>query len=109
MKKKADSTVERYKARFTARGFLQQYGLDYEETFSPVAKMVTVRTIISLVAYKSWNLWQLDVKNAFLFGELDRDIFMEQSQGFVSKEFPNHACRLKKALWPQASTTGLVW
>ncbi|KAM7479031.1 hypothetical protein LguiA_027244 [Lonicera macranthoides] len=99
LKKKTDGTVERYKARLVARGFSQQYGLDYEETFSPVAKMVTVRTIISLAAYKGWNLWQLDVKNAFLYGELDRDIFMEQPQGFVSKEFPNHVCRLKKALY----------
>ena len=99
LKTKADGTIERHKARLVARGFSQQYGLDYEETFSPVAKMVTVRTVVSLAAYKGWNLWQLDVKNAFLYGELDRDIFMEQPQGFVSKEFPNHACRLKKALY----------
>lgn len=99
LKTKADGTIERHKARLVARGFSQQYGLDYEETFSPVAKMVTVRTIVSLAAYKGWNLWQLDVKNAFLYGELDCDIFMEQPQGFVYKEFPNYACRLKKALY----------
>lgn len=61
--------------------------------------MVTIRTIISLAAYKGWKLWQLDVKIAFLYGELDRDIFMEQPHGFISKEFPNHVCRLKKALY----------
>lgn len=61
--------------------------------------MVTLRTIISLAASKQWNLWQLDVKNAFLYGELDRAIFMEQPQGFISHEFPNHVCRLKKALY----------
>lgn len=99
LKKRADGTIDRYKARLAARGFSQQYGLDYEETFSPVAKIVTIRTIISLAAYKGWKLWQLDVKNAFLYGELDRDIFMEQLHGFISKEFPNHVCRLKKALY----------
>ena len=61
--------------------------------------MVTLCTIISLVAYNRWNLWQLAVKNAFLYGELDHAIFMEQPQGFVSLEFPNHVCRLKKALY----------
>ncbi|KAK3003520.1 hypothetical protein RJ639_018195 [Escallonia herrerae] len=99
VKKKADGTVNRFKARLVARGFSQHYGLDYEETFSPIAKMVTVRTIISLAAYKGWKLWQLDVKNAFLYGELDRDVFMEQPQGFVSKQFPHYVFRLKKALY----------
>lgn len=99
LKKKVDGTVDMYKARLVVRGFFQQYGLDYEETFSPVAKMVTIRTIISLVAYNRWNLWQLDVKNAFPYGKLDRAIYMEQSQGFRSHEFPNHVCRLKKALY----------
>ena len=99
LKKKADGTIDRYKARLVARDFSQQYGLDYEETFNPVAKMVTVRTIISLAAYKGWKLWQLHVKNAFLYGELDRDIFMEQPHGFISKKFPDHVCRLKKALY----------
>ncbi|KAL5704578.1 hypothetical protein ACHQM5_022986 [Ranunculus cassubicifolius] len=61
--------------------------------------MVTLRTILSLVASNKWNIWQLDVKNAFLYGELDRAIFMEQPQGFVSREFPNHVCRLMKSLY----------
>lgn len=99
LKKKSDSTIDKFKARLVARGFSQSYGLDYEETFSPVAKMVTVRSIFSLAAFKSWKLWQLDVKNAFLYGELDREVFMEQPKGFVSKQFPQHVCRLKKALY----------
>ena len=61
--------------------------------------MVTIRIIISLTAYNRWNLWQLDVKNTFFYGELDCAIFMEQQQGFVSLEFPNHVCQLKKALY----------
>lgn len=99
LKKNADGTIARYKARLVARGFSQQYGRDYEETFSPVARMVTIRTIISLAANKGWKLWQLDVKNAFLCGELDHDIFMEQPKGFVSKEFPDYVCLLKKSLY----------
>lgn len=77
LKKKADGTIDRYKARLVTRGFSQNYGLDYEETFSPVAKMVTVRSVISFAAHNSWNLWQYDVKNAFIYSELDREIFME--------------------------------
>ena len=92
-------TVDKCKARLVARGFSQSYGLDYEETFSSVAKMVTLRSIFSLAAFKRWKLWQLDVKNAFLCGELDRDVFMEQPKGYVSKQYPHHVCRLKKALY----------
>ena len=99
MKKKAYGRIDRHKARLVARGSSQQYGRDYDETFSPIARMVTLRTIISLAASKGWKLCQLDVKNAFFYGELDRDIFMEQPQRFASKEYPDYVCRLKKALY----------
>lgn len=77
IKRKADSSVDRYKARLVARRFSQKYGEDYDETFSPVAKMISVRVVISLAAHHEWELWQLDVKNAFLYGEIDKDIYME--------------------------------
>ncbi|KAL0314880.1 UNVERIFIED_CONTAM: Retrovirus-related Pol polyprotein from transposon RE1, partial [Sesamum angustifolium] len=99
LKKKSDGTIDRYKARLVARGFSQSDGLYYEETFSPVAKMVTVRSIFSLAAFKNWKIWQLDVNNAFLYGELDREVLMEQPPGFVSEEFPTHVCLLKNALY----------
>lgn len=99
LKIRPDGTIERYKARLVVRGFAQEYGIDYDETFSPVAKITTVRVLLALAASKSWKLWQMDVKNAFLHGELDRDIYIDQPQGFVNHEKPEYVCKLKKALY----------
>jgi hypothetical protein len=99
VKTRANGSIERYKARLVAREFSQQYGLDYDETFSPVAKITTVRVLLALVGSKSWKLWQMDVKNAFLHGELDREIYMEQPKGFESKAQPDYVCKLRKALY----------
>jgi hypothetical protein len=71
IKRKADGTVDHYKARLLAKGFKQQYGIDYEETFSPVVKSATIRVVLSLAISRGWNLRQLDVKNAFLHGVLE--------------------------------------
>ena len=71
----------------------------YEETFSPVAKITTVRVLLTLAGFKSWKLWQMDVKNAFLHGELDKDIYMEQPRDFESEIHPEYVCKLKKALY----------
>ena len=82
IKTRPDSLIERYKARLVAQRFSQQYGIDYGEMFSPVAKIASVRVFLALTASKSWNLWQTDVKNAFLNGDLDREVYMEQPEGF---------------------------
>ena len=69
-----------------ARGFSQQYRLDYDETFSPVAKLTPVRVLLALAANKDCDLWQMDVKNAFFHGELDREIYMNQPMGTLRIE-----------------------
>ena len=99
VKHNSDGTVSRYKARLVAKGYAQTYGIDYEETFSPVAKMATICTIIGVAASKGWMLHQMDVKNAFLHGDLQEEVYMEQPQGFEDVNHPSYVCKLKKALY----------
>jgi hypothetical protein len=84
----------RKKARFVAKGFTQIYRIDFEETFSPVARFETVRLLLSIAALEDWEIEALDVKMAFLFGELDEEIYMEQPEGFVKKGQEKKVCRL---------------
>jgi hypothetical protein len=100
VKHNADGSVSRYKVRLVAKGYAQTYGIDYEETYSLVAKMTTVRAIIAMAAAaKGWSLHQMDVKNAFLHGDLQEEMYMEQPPGYVDQTHPNLVCRLKKALY----------
>ena len=99
VKHNANGSVNRYKARLVVKGYAQTYGIDYEETFSPVARMATVRAVIAMAASKGWSLHQMDVKNAFLHGDLQEEVYMEQPPGYVHAVHPEFVCRLKKALY----------
>ncbi len=99
VKHNADGFVNKYKARLVAKGYAQMYGIDYEETYSPLAKMTTVRAIISMAAAKGWSLHQMDVRNVFLHGDLQKEMCMEQTPGYVDRTHPNLVYRLKKALY----------
>ncbi|MCO5597772.1 hypothetical protein L7F22_051854 [Adiantum nelumboides] len=99
VKHNADGNISRYKARLVTKGYAQMYGIDYEETFGPVAKMLTVRTVIAVAASKGWLLHQMDVKNAFLHGDLQEEVYMEQPQGYEDVKHPGYVFKLKKALY----------
>ena len=98
-KKKSDGSFERYKARLVGDGAGQQTGIDCGETFSPVVKPATIRTVLSIALSKSWCLHQLDVKNAFLHGNLDETVYMHQPPGFRNSQHPDYVCLLKKSLY----------
>ncbi|KAH9664249.1 Integrase catalytic domain-containing protein [Citrus sinensis] len=92
-----DGSVSKYKARLVAKGFHQTAGVDYSETYSPVVKSSTVRVIMSLAVMQDWNVRQIDINNAFLNGDLTEDVYMQQTEGFVSEG--GYICKLNKALY----------
>ena len=94
-----NGSVARLKARLVAKGYAQTYGVDYSDTFSPVAKMTYVRLFISLVATHNWDLHQFDIKNVFLHGDLQEGVYMEQPLGFVAHGEIGKVCRLRKSLY----------
>ena len=104
----ADGSLKRYKAKHVAKGYTQTYGVDYQETFGPVVKMNTVRVLLSLATQFVCDLQQFDVKNAFLHGELEEEIYMDLPPGFYMHLKRKKVCKLKKALY-KLKQTPWVW
>jgi hypothetical protein len=98
VKRYVDGSIDRYKARLVAKCFKQRYVIDYKDMFSLVVKAATIRLVLSVVVTKGWCLQQLDVQNAFLHGTLEEEVYMNQPKGYEDLKFPNHVCRLDKAI-----------
>ncbi|KAJ9560782.1 hypothetical protein OSB04_005942 [Centaurea solstitialis] len=98
-KKDEDGIVTRNKARLVAKGFKQQTGIDYDETFAPVARIEAIRIFLAYAAHKNFTVYQMDVKTAFFNGELKEEVYVSQPEGFVDRTKPNHVYILDKALY----------
>jgi hypothetical protein len=99
VKHKADGYVDRYKARLVAKGFQQRYSIDYDDTFSHVVKFSTIRLALPLAVSQGWTLRQLDVRNVFLHGILEEEVYMKQPPGFEDPSKSHYQCKLDKALY----------
>jgi len=94
-----DGSLDRYKARWVVRGFTQRAEIDFGETFTPVVKPPTIRTVLTLIAGRRWPIRQLDVSNAFLHGHLDERVLCQQPIGFVDPTQPDVVCLLSRSLY----------
>ena len=99
LKRNTDGSVARFKARLVAKENHKKAGLDFDETFSPVVKLVTVRLVLSLAAQYRWSLRHLDVSNAFFHRSLKEHVFMGQPSSFVDPQHLSHVCLLQKSIY----------
>ena len=99
IKRNADGSINKYKERLVANGYVQRHGIDHDEVFAPVAHIETIRVVISLVASNEWEVHHIDVKTAFLHGDLKEDVYVSQPEGFVITGQEVKLYKLKKALY----------
>ena len=99
IKHKADGSIEWYKSRLVAKGYTQTYGVDYQKNFSIVTKLNTVRVLLSLAVNLDWPLHQLDVKNVFLHGDLEEEVYMDIPPSYKTTSKTEVVCKLQRALY----------
>ncbi|GJV33866.1 retrotransposon protein, putative, ty1-copia subclass [Tanacetum coccineum] len=98
-KMKADGTIDKYKARLVIKGYRQREGLNYFDTYSPVTRITSIRMILAIAALQNLEVHQMDVKTAFLNGDLEEEIYMNQPEGFIAPRQEGKVCRLVKSLY----------
>ena len=94
-----DGVITRNKARLVGKGYNQEEGIDYGETFAPVARLEAVRLLLAFACMSGFKLFQMDVKSAFLNGYINEEVYVDQPPGFEDHKYPNHVFKLKKALY----------
>ena len=99
IKHDVDSSIEKYKEIFVAQDFSQKEGIDYEETFAPIARYTSIRSVLSLAVVMKWKIHQMDVKTTFLIGVVEEEVYIEYPLGFETHDRDSHVCKLKKALY----------
>ena len=99
VKTAADGSIECYKVRLVAQGFSQKYGKDYDETFCPVVRPESIRTVIALAVKKGLKLHQMDITTAFLNGELEEEVYMKQPEGFIADGQEHLVCKVRKSIY----------
>src|SRR5918994_1232845 len=95
----ADGNITVYKSRLVAKGFRQVQGVDYDETFSPVAMLKSVRIMLAIAAFHDYEIWQIDVKTAFLNGFLEEELYMMQPEGFLNPKGANKVCKVQRSIY----------
>ena len=95
----ADGQIDTFKARLVVKGYRQKQGVDYDETFSPIDMIKSTRILLAIAAHYNYEVWKMDVKTAFLNGNLEKEVYMIQPEGYTSKEFPEKVCRLQRSIY----------